>query len=161
MSSFITRKFREVEEVDLFLNGGLIGAADILGGTEGNYGIYGLVGKTLKFTQPSSVTVTFVASTDPNNPDPLRLTYKDIKARIETAIAAVSVQQYMRKLVLIEVTPANGVTIDKTGTANALLGFDKNHNTVGTKYGPIGGSAPCLQGMYSTNDNMHVIGVYK
>lgn len=160
MSVFMTRKFREVEEVDLFLNGGVLGGADVVAGAGGNYGVYGLVGKTLKFKQPSVATVTFVLSTDPNNTDPSRLTYKDIKSQIETAIAAVSAQQFLRRLKLIEAAPSSGVTIDKTGTANTLLGFDKNVDTIGTKYGPVGGSAPCLQGLESTNDNMYVIAVY-
>ena len=160
MASFMTRKFREVEEVDLFLNGGLIAAGDVVGGAEGNYGINGLVGKTLKFTQPSAVTVTFVASVDPLNPDPSRLTFKDIKAQVEAAIAAVSVRQLMRKLVLVEVTPTNGVTIDKTGTANTLLGFDKNNDTVGTKYGPISTTAPCLQNI-QVSDSVTTVTVYK
>lgn len=160
MASFTTHKFHEIGEMDLFLNGGLLASADVIKGGEGNYGVYGLVGKTLKFTQPSAATVTFVASTDPNNPDPSRLTYKDIKGQVEVAIGAVSVQQYMRKLVFIEVTPANGVTIDKTGTANALLGFDKSADTVGTKYGSIGGTAPSLQNI-QVSDSVIVVTVYK
>lgn len=160
MSSFMTRKFQEIWEIDLFLNGGLIAGSDVIKGGEGVYGIYNLVGKTLKFTQPSAVTVTFVASVDPNNPDPNRLTYKDIKGQVEAAIPAVSVQQYARKLVLVEAAPANGVTIDKTGTANPLLGFDKNTDTVGTKYGPIGASAPCLQNI-QVSDSVNTVSVYK
>lgn len=161
MPGILTRKFREVEEVDLFLNGGLISGADVIGGSEGNYGINGLIGLTLKFKQPGIITVTFVLSTDPKNPNPARLTYKDIKAQIESAIAPVSVRQFNRHLVLVETTPANGVTIDHTGTATALLGFDANTDTVGIVYGPISASPPCLQGMYSTNDNMHVVAVYQ
>jgi hypothetical protein len=157
MARIRTRKFREVEEVDIFLAGGLIASGDVVGGVEGNYGVNGLIGKTLKFKQPSVTTVTFVLSVDPNNPNPARLTYKDIKAQIEGAVAGVSAQQLMRHLVLIETTPLHGITIDKTGTANKLLGFDANTDTVGIFYGPISVTAPCLQGAYSTNDNMHVI----
>jgi hypothetical protein len=160
MSSFVSCKFHEIEEMDLFLNGGLVGAVDVINGAEGNYGVYGLVGKTLKFIQPSATTVLFVASADPNNPDPNRLTYKDIKEQVEAAIGAVSVQQRMRKLVLIEATPTNGVTIDKTGTANPFLGFDKNTDTVGTKYGSIGGTAPSLQNI-QVSDSVIVVTVYK
>lgn len=161
MAGILTRKFREVEEVDLFLNGGLIGGADVIQGLGGLYGINGLIGLTLKFKQPSAATVTFVLSTDPNSTNPARLTYKDIKAQVQAVIAAVSVQQFNRYLVLVETTPASGVTIDHTGTATALLGFDANTDTVGIVYGPISASAPCLQGMYSTNDNMHVVAVYQ
>ena len=160
MASFMTRKFHEIGEIDLFLNGGVFAGADVIKGTEGNYGVYGLVGKTLKFTQPSAVTVTFVASVDPNSSDPERLTYKDIKAQVEAGIPAVLVQQHMRRLVLIEATPTNGVTIDKTGTANTLLGFDKNADTIGTKYGPIGAAAPCLQNI-QVSDSVNTVTVYK
>lgn len=160
MASIRTRKFSEVSEVDIFLNGGVIGGVDIVAGAEGNYGINGLVGKTLKFSQPSTATVTFAASTDPNNPNPNRLTFKDIKSQIEAAIAAVSVQQHARRLVLIEVTPANGVTIDKTGTGTKLLGFDANHDTVGKKYGPISTTAPCLQA-YGCYNDLHIVMTYE
>jgi hypothetical protein len=101
-----------------------------------------------------------VASVDPNNPTPDRLTFKDIKVQVETAIGAVSVRQLMRKLIFVESTPTNGVTIDKTGTANILLGFDKNNDTVGTKYGPISGTAPCLQNI-QVSDSMTTVTVYK
>lgn len=155
MSRIRTRKFRELEEVDTFLSGGVISGADIIKGDGGVYGLY-LVGLTLKFAQPSAVTVTFVASVDPLNPDPTRLTFKDIKAQIETAIVAVTVKQFNRRLLLIEATPTNGITIDKTGTATRLLGFDANHNTVGIKYGAISTTAPCLQTSYAVGDT-HVI----
>ena len=155
MASFVTRKFREVEEVDLFLNGGLIGGTEIVGGADGLYGVNGLVGKTLIFIKPSAATVTFVAGADP-----YRLTYKEIKAQIEAAIAAVSVRQYMKKLVVVEATPTNGVTIDKTGTGNTLLGFDKNNDTVGTKFGPISTTAPCLQGVQPLSDSGFTVTVY-
>lgn len=160
MARIRTRKFREVEEVDIFLAGGLIAGADIIGGVEGNYGINGLIGLTLKFKQPSVTTVTFVLSTDPNNPNPARLTYKDIKAQVEVAVTGVSAQQLMRKLVLVEGTPANGITIDKTGTANRLLGFDTHTDTVGTLYGPISVTAPCLQA-YTYENDCHMVMTYE
>lgn len=151
MAAFKTRKFQELEEVDLFLNGGLIGGADLIG-------LY-LVGLTFKFVKPSAATVTFTASTDPNNPDPSRLSFKDIKEQIEAAIATVSVRQRSRHIVLIEKVPTDGVTVGRTGTANNLIGFDTAVDTVGTKFGPIGASAPSLQA-YSANDNAHVVSVY-
>lgn len=161
MSILKTRKFLEVGELDIFLNGGVVGGADLVGGAGGNYGTYALVGKTLKFAQPSATTVTFVASTDPNNPDPNRLTFKDIKAQIEAAIAAVSVQQFNKRLVLIQVTPsAAGVTVDHTGTGTKQLGFDPNHDTVGIKYGPISTTAPCLQA-YMYDSGTHMIITYE
>lgn len=161
MSILKTRKFIEVWELDIFLNGGVLGGVDLVGGDGGNYGTYALVGLTLKFAQPSATTVTFVASVDPTNPDPNRLTYKDIKTQIEAAIPAVLVQQFNRRLVLIEAVPSvAGVTVDYTGTATRLLGFDPGRNTVGIKYGPISTTAPCLQS-YTYDSGAHMIITYE
>jgi hypothetical protein len=157
MARLVTRKFNHLEDLNIFLAGGLISGADVVGGQEGVYGIPGLIGLTLKFTQPATATVTFIAGT---GTDPSRLTYADLKAQIEGAVTGLSVQQLNRKLVFIESTPTNGVTIDHTGTATKLLGFDQNHDTVGKKYGPVSTTAPCLQS-YSVDDHTHLVITYE
>lgn len=119
------RKFTEIIEVETFLNGGLI-FGDLekssvgAGASQLAAGIDGLVGKTLKFTSPSAVTVTFTASAHAN---PSVLLAKDIIAQIEAAIATVKVTTFGRRLVLVEVTPSSGVAVAGDGTANALLGI--------------------------------------
>ena len=175
MSIQRVRKFTELFELETFLNGGIIaGRADGAqnGGTPANVGqgIYGLVGKTLKFTSPSSTTVTFAAasgagsSVDPavpeaqRNPNPQVLLFKDIKLQVETAINTVKVTDRNGKLVFIEATPTNGVTIDKTGTANTLLGLPTNANVVGKLWAPPPSSTPpCWTFAYVDNNGMHVM----
>jgi len=173
MSTNRVRKFTEVFELETFLNGGLI--LGQIGGAAGSpasllNGIYGLVGKTLKFTSPSGVTVTFAASSgtggsadpakavDARNPDPSVLVLADIKAQIEAAIATVRVSSYKGRLVLIEVTPTSGIALDKTGTANALLGVDAAVNTVGKIYAPPpSATPPCWTWHSIDGSNSHTI----
>lgn len=164
-------KFRRIDDVLPFLNGAVVGGSVNRaqgGGTQANLGagINGLVGKTLKFTLPGVATVTFVKSDTPGgsadppgtNPDPYTLLYKDIKKQIEAALATVVVLlDADQRLVIMEVTPSGGVTIDKTGTANSLLGFDDVEDAVGKVYKPavVSAAPPCWTWAYSGNDNMH------
>lgn len=168
-------KFTDIFQVQTFLNGGIIAGA-LKGAQNGGSpagigsGIYGLVGATLKFTSPSAVTVTFVASdgaggsadpalpVDQRNPNPQVLTFKDIKAQIEAAIATVRVTSYEGRLVLTEVTPTSGVALDNTGTANALLGLDNAGSTTGKVYAPPpSATPPCWTWAYSDGSNSHVV----
>lgn len=173
MASNKVRKFREIWEVQLFLNGGIIGGSVVAGkgqgGNPGNLflGVQGLVGKTLIFSEPASGTVTFSASTQSGNPDPNTLMPSDIKAQIETVMSGVTVSFQGGVLVIVEATPDHGVAISKTGTANALLGFDATggNDTIGLFYPPPSSAdpptAPYWTWAYSTNDNMHVIFTYE
>jgi len=162
-------KFRRIEEVTAFLNGGIVGGSVNRaqgGGTPGGLGagINDLVGKTLIFTAPSAVTVTFAmaasASGSGTNPDPYTLLFKDIKGQIEAAIPTVLVVlDPEQRLVLLEKTPASGVAVSAAGTANTQLGFDADMATVGKFYKPTGISTtpPCWTWAYTGNDNMHNI----
>lgn len=152
------RKFSEIFEAQVFLNGGLVLVPPGFGN-----GISGLVGKTLKFTSPAVVTVTFVTSNaaggsaEPGvgtNPDKNVLFFKDLKLQIEAAIAAVKVTSQNGKLVLQEVTPASGVVLDNTGTAATLLGTDKVGSTTGKVYAPPPSAVvPCWTWASTGNDN--------
>jgi hypothetical protein len=157
------RKFRTIDEVQTFLNGGVWSGSKIqqVQGPPSNQGpgITGLVGLTLIFVGPGPTgTVTFVASSG-SNADPNTLLFSDIKAQIQAAIATLSVTTFDGYLTIQEVTPANGVTVSSAGTANTLLGFDSGHNTVGRFYLPAASSAtptpPYWVWAYSGNDNMH------
>jgi hypothetical protein len=162
-------KFKDIVEAQHFLNGGLLGARVVpmsgsapagLGGSPNNLGlgIAGLVGKTLIFVSPGTPTVTFTASAAAGNPDPNTLMLSDLKTQIEAANAAVKVLAIDGRLALIEVTPTGGVAINKTGTANALLGFDSAVNTVGKVYAPPpSATPPAWTWAYTTNDNGHTI----
>ena len=130
------------------------------GGSPNNLGlgIAGLVGKTLIFVQPSVATVTFTTSVAANNPDINTLLLSDLKAQIETALATVKVLAIDGRLAIIEVTPTNGVTINKTSTGATLLGFDTSVNTAGKVYAPPPSSTPPAWTWAGvTNDNAHII----
>jgi hypothetical protein len=171
------RKFRRIEEAMAFLNGAVVGGG-INKGTSGGsvpaanmVGIPGLVGTTLIFTEPASHTVTFATcgsgtggSADPTtsppgtNPDPHTLMFKDIKAQVEAVMTGIYVLLTPdQQLLFIEKTPTDGITISKTGTANALLGLDDDADSVGVIYTPaaVSNSPPCWTWAYSGNDNMH------
>jgi hypothetical protein len=159
------RKFRTIDEVQTFLNGGVWSGSRVaqVQGPPSNQapGITGLVGKTLIFDAPGPAgTVTFVASSG-SNPDPSTLLLSDIKAQIQAAIPTLSVTMFDGYLVVQEATPAFGVTVDRTGTANTLLGYGTANNTVGKFYKPAAAAtppvAPYWVWAYSGNDNMHNI----
>lgn len=168
-------KFTDIFELQTFLNGGLLAGA-IAGAQNGGSpagigtGLAGLVGATLKFTSPSAVTVTFVASSgaggsaDPGlplaqrNPNPQVLTFKDIKSQIEAAIPAVSVQTFKGRLLFIEATPASGIALDNTGTANPIFGLDQDGTTTRLFYAPPPATdAPCWTWACTDNSGSHVI----
>ena len=151
-------KFKRIEDVTNFLNGGVVGACinqSHTSGSPGNFpGVNGLVGKTLIFTLPASVTVTFTVSNTGSgsgvspgtNPNPQVLLFKDIKAQIEAVVTgAVVFLNADQQLVIIESTPSGGVSVAKTGTANSILGFNAVAATVGKVYSPsvVSPSPPC------------------
>jgi hypothetical protein len=169
-------KFRRLDDVTNFLNGCVIGGNINKaqgGGTPASLGagINGLVGTTLIFTSPSAVTVTFArsdgaggsAASPGTNPDPYTLLFKDIKKQIEAAATGVLViLDAEQNILIIEKTPASGVAVDKTGTANTLLGFDTATATVGHLYTPgtISSTPPCWTWIDADNSNMWMVAVW-
>jgi hypothetical protein len=159
------RKFRTIDEVQNFLNGAVQSGSKVqqVQGPPSNQapGITGLVGQTLIFSAPGPAgTVTFVASSG-SNPDPNTLQFADIKAQIESGVSGLLVTTFDGYLCIQESTPAHGVTVAKTGTANTLLGFDIANATVGKYYLPAAAATPPVPPYwvwaYSGNDNMHNI----
>lgn len=158
------RKFSTIGIVQSFLNGAVVGSTlRAAYGPPGNQapGVLGLVGKTLIFSAPGPTgTVTFVASSG-SNPDPQVLLFKDIAAQIVAAIATLKVNMSADGLTIQEATPANGVTVASTGTANTILGFDTSAATVGKFYLPIGAASPPVAPYWvwieSGNDNMYTV----
>lgn len=143
-------KFGSIFEAQLFLRGGLIGAK-INGGT------YNLVGKTIQFERPVMATVTFVAGT---GPDPYLLTFQDIKAQVEAAIAGILVVSLDGKICFVESTPSGGVKVTGVGTGVTLLGFSASGATEGFVYNSPFDNPPVvpyfMQACVSP-DNSHVI----
>lgn len=168
MASVKYYKFRELDEIDLFLSGAVFGTdlsawgKAIAAGGDTLKPAPALVGLTLIFTEPTAATVTFTAGADTFG----RLQFSELKAQIEGAVAGTLVRQFEGRLVIVESSPNHGVTITKSGTANQALGFDKtNADTVGKVYGsPYAATPPTppyfMMG-YSVNDNMHVVITYE
>lgn len=151
-------KIREIDEVALFLEGGILGAS-FGQNREGPPGLQGLVGLTLTFTNPVG-SCTFVQGADPSG----LLTFGEIHNQIEAAVPAVRVKQLSGRLALIEVAPTTGIAI--TGNvATAILGFDATGATSGKVYASPFSAAPpvppYLVQAYSTNDNVHVLFTYE
>ncbi len=139
-------KFRELREAEIFLQGGIIG-------TDVSKGIIGLVGLTLTLTAPV-VAHTFVTANRANN----ALLLKDIKAQLEAAQPLLRVTQIGGRIVLIEVTPTNGVQVPATSqAAKPLLGWDQNEAFSGKVYSEPGGVTPALASIGMSADNMIVV----
>jgi hypothetical protein len=137
MASNRIHKFSTAVQAQYFMNGAVLGKPMPINSQNGP-GWYGLVGKTLILVAPGA-TITFVAGT---GPDPSLLQLADVKAQIETAVAGLLVTTAEQQLVIIERTPTTGVVIGHTGTANSILGFDIQSNTVGKVYAPPGSASP-------------------
>lgn len=169
------RKFTTIFELQTFLNGGLVGA-EIKGaqggGTPGNLGagFNGLVGKTLIFASPVIATVTFVTadgaggSAEPGvgtNPDKNTLLFKDLKLQIEAAVPTVKVTAFGDRIVFLEAAPSLGVSINKTGTANAILGIDTAQVSTNFFYKTSASATPPVAPFWmwveSGNDNMYTV----
>lgn len=133
------RKLNELSRVKIFLQGG------VLSGKNLSQGLYDLHGKTLILKSPSAGTVTF--ATTPAN-DQGFLSFKDILDQINAESgggwASTKAKGLRGELVLIEDTPTSGVTVDKAGTANALLGLPTTADLVGKVFNAPGGGTPEL-----------------
>jgi hypothetical protein len=142
-------KFSDINEMQLFLNGALIG------GPIPN-GMGALVGLTLTFTAPA-FALTFAPS-DATDRDPNLLLFSDLKAQIEAENDAVLVTQWNGRIVFIEKTPSSGMAFGtEDEPAKTLLGFDKNRAMVGRLFHPPGiGGPPNFTYIYSS-DSSHVV----
>ena len=171
------RKFKTIGDAADFLNGAVLGGQVVKTSAPGSLtgvgtGIQGLVGLTLIFSSPSAATITFAASSGsggsahtPNtNPDPSILLLTDIRQQVAAGLATVTVKADTEgRLAFIESTPASGVTISHTGTANALLGLDTVNDSVGRFYknAVISQTAPCWTWMQSDGGNATIIATYE
>ena len=126
MANWKVWKFRELDEIAVFLNGGVHGTdvsyfGNSMGGSGGgSKGVPNLVGTTLTLKNPPG-SVTFVTGANPQG-----LLYADIKSQIEGAIAGVLVKQFEGRIYLIESTPSTGVVV----AAAPAGGFARVNGTV-------------------------------
>lgn len=127
-------KFRDLSELELHLNGGLI-AGDIRGG------IPGLEGLTLDFTLPSAVTVTFGAPTNG-----VAHTLQEIKDTLEGEGGPSGIHVFQKDGKLTLQADA-GVSITG-GTALAKFGIGAAGASA-APYNAPGGAAPAIVQVYA------------
>jgi hypothetical protein len=139
-------------KVNLFYAGAVICGANL---KDDKIYVHGL---TLKFKSPAVATVTFAAT--PASPQ-VPLTRAQVIAQIKAAVPALEpkIMQVgdVFALVLVEATPASGVTVDKTGTANQKLGLSTAADTVGKFINPPGGATPYLVWLSVLDANTYVV----
>lgn len=133
MAALVSRRFNTVEELNVFLHGGLIG-----GPVFNDPKVFGLHGKTLVFNAPAGITVTFADPTEAG------LDLEAIVTQIKAGAVALTARYLNRRLVMEYATPGTAVNLDATGSANFKFGFDATVDTVGTFYHAWDGAAPRL-----------------
>lgn len=153
MASNRVYKFKDIQDTQAFLNGALFGGP-VLSNLPVPM-VRNIIGKTFKI---GATTVTFVAAPTPPDGDPYALLFADIKAQVEAAVATVKLFVSEGRIGIIEVTPLNGVTVDKIGTANTAMGFDTAVNSVSKVYkpAPLDPTPPCWVWI-ETLDTTHIV----
>lgn len=146
------REFNTLQDMELFLRGGVRGGKRLAGRVQN------LHNKTLIFVQPAAATVTFDETAGAAGFSG-GLTPQEIRDQIVDVVATVVPFYRDGLLNLVEAVPTNGVTIDKDGSANALLGFGSGTDAAGVVVSPQGGTAPTLEetGRKSTNDGYYAV----
>ena len=140
-------KFGSLDELNHFLNGGVIG------GTELANTLVPIVGKTVVFTNPAG-SHTFVAGANPAG-----LSLPEVKTQLEAAVTGLRVVYFERHLAFIEASPATGIVV-ASGTALLDLGFDPNGVTGLVYAGPFSGAPPTppyFVSAYASGENAHVV----
>jgi hypothetical protein len=146
------REFNTLKDMELFLRGGVRGGKQLAGLVQN------LHGKTLIFLQPSAAIVTFDETAGAAGFGG-GLTVQEIRNQIVAAVPAVVPFYADRVLNLVEGSPSSGVSIDKDGTANPLLGFGSGADVVGVVIAAPGGVAPYLveTNKKANNDGYYVV----
>lgn len=152
---FDVKVFRSPAALKHYLNGGLqIGTLQ-----EPINSIHGwpnLVGKTLIFNTPAA-TVTFVDG-DFARPDNVA-TFKEVKTKVEATVAGVVLLLDNKTVWAVETNPTNGITIDKDGTANPILGLSPAADMANVVHTGIGAASGLYQ--FATNNGGELVAVMK
>lgn len=138
-------KFKDIIELQHFLNGGVVGGPALV--------VNDIVDKTLII---GATTVTFAVAGEGVGGDKSALYFKDIRTQIMAAVATVDVLLIDGKIAIILKVPG-ALTIDKDGTANRLLGFDTQVDTVSKLYAKPGSVAPAWEMVSIGLDNSHIL----
>lgn len=128
------KKIAEIDELNTYLRGGIIGGVDVRRGFSGN-----INGTTLVFNAPAG-TVTF-ATTPMGSQVGLKI--KDIIDQINAVHAGYAHSDSQGRLVIEDPNGVVGVVLDATSTAARLFGFSVT-GQVGTVINPPGGASPSL-----------------
>ena len=140
-------KFRNIEEANHMLGGG------ILGGEVSAAGVADLVGKTITFTAPAG-TKTF---TQPSGTYQGLLTFKDIKAQLEAAITNLVVLQINNKIAFKHASGTAVTMGATTETGRAPLGLPNGKAVTGVVYAGPGGASPKVDQIYVQNDTVYCL----
>lgn len=142
------KKFRNVDEANHMLNGGLIGGDMKTGGIDD------LVGKTITFTSPVG-TKTFTASTTQHTG---RLSFADIKAQLEGAMATLRVVLIAGRIAFRHATPGTVVSLGAVNESGRVpLGLPNNEAISGVVYAGPAGAAPKVSLMQPAGDTVFVL----
>lgn len=142
--SLKTYKFSTVDEMNQFLAGTVCGGKD-LGPV-----VYGLVGKTAKFTQPAAATCTFVEGAQGDG----GLTLAEVKAQLEGAVSGLTVGWVGTKLTLNG--GSTGVAFDVSTGLN-VLGFSNKDQGAVLAYNAPDGAPPRLIAAFGYGTQMAVV----
>ena len=133
-------ELQTADEIQLFLVGGVAGGKSLSNQTGR---IQNLHGKTLII---GSSTITFDESAGSAGQGG-GLTVKEICQQISAVVTTMTPGLIGGRLSIRETTPSSGVTVDKDGTANPLLGFSSSKDSVGIVINAPGVGAPEFVGI--------------
>jgi hypothetical protein len=141
------RKFASLPDLNAYVKGRLRGSTDLVQTPSSLF----LHGKTLIFTAPAA-TVTFAASPAAAQ---VPLTMAQVKAQIEAQAATVLVTFINGRLELR--VNAGTVTVNSTGTANGLLGFDATTPSTAKPMSSPGGAAPSFISLVADGAGSYIL----
>ena len=148
MAALKVLKFRNIEEANHVLGGGLMGGECPAGG------IAELVGKTITFTAPAG-NKTF---TQPSGNYQGLLLFKDIKTQLEAAVAGLKVFLINGKLAFRNGTGGTAVTLGAVNeTGRTPLGLPNNEAVAGVAYAGPAGSSPKVDQFYVQGDTIYAL----
>lgn len=140
-------KFRNIEEANHMLGGG------IMGGELPAAGVPNLVGTTITFSAPAG-TKTF---TQPSGNYQGLMLFKDIKTQLEAAIANLQVRLINGKICFRHAsgTVVTMAAVNETG--RAPLGLPNNEAVAGVVYAGPGGSSPKVDQFFVQGDTVYCL----
>lgn len=144
-------KFDSMDDLQWFLNGGIIGAPVDPFFVSG----FPLAGLTLTFTSPVD-SLVFSSGSLPGG----LLSAADVAAQVQASITGVVARFTKGRILLVESSPTNGVALSANDEeAKKVLGFDYKNAVTGKVYAPPGAAfaAPCWVWIGTVNESTFVL----